>query len=82
MRITFTGLTPYTSYTVVVRAKAAGEVGPAAQDQVITPAEGDKDICAQAHLFRNVSLVVSAYCMNVCMETPCLCVPVRACVCE
>lgn len=40
MRFAFTGLTPYTRYTVVVRAKAAGEVGPAAQDDVITPAEG------------------------------------------
>lgn len=39
-RFAFTGLTPYTRYTVVVRAKAAGEVGPAAQDDVITPAEG------------------------------------------
>ncbi|KAM8751980.1 phosphatidylinositol phosphatase PTPRQ [Acanthopagrus schlegelii] len=38
-RFAFTGLTPYTRYTVVVRAKAAGEVGPAAQDDVITPAE-------------------------------------------
>lgn len=40
MRFAFTGLTPYTRYTVAVRAKAAGEVGPAAQDDVITPAEG------------------------------------------
>uniref|UniRef100_A0A8P4G646 Protein tyrosine phosphatase receptor type Q n=1 Tax=Dicentrarchus labrax TaxID=13489 RepID=A0A8P4G646_DICLA len=39
MRFVFTGLTPYTRYTVAVRAKAAGEVGPAAQDDVITPAE-------------------------------------------
>ncbi|XP_029951736.1 phosphatidylinositol phosphatase PTPRQ [Salarias fasciatus] len=39
MRFTFTGLTPYTQYKVEVRAKAAGEVGPAAQDDVITPAE-------------------------------------------
>ncbi|XP_076588486.1 phosphatidylinositol phosphatase PTPRQ [Chaetodon auriga] len=39
MRFAFTGLTPYTRYTVAVRAKAAGEVGPAAQDDVLTPAE-------------------------------------------
>uniref|UniRef100_A0A3B4YKY3 Protein tyrosine phosphatase receptor type Q n=1 Tax=Seriola lalandi dorsalis TaxID=1841481 RepID=A0A3B4YKY3_SERLL len=39
MRFAFTGLTPYTRYTVAVRAKAAGEVGPAAQEDVLTPAE-------------------------------------------
>uniref|UniRef100_A0A3B4UGK1 Protein tyrosine phosphatase receptor type Q n=1 Tax=Seriola dumerili TaxID=41447 RepID=A0A3B4UGK1_SERDU len=39
MRFAFTGLTPYTTYTVAVRAKAAGEVGPAAQEDVLTPAE-------------------------------------------
>lgn len=36
---------------VVVRAKAAGEVGPAAQDEVITPAEGDEDTYKLTHLF-------------------------------
>lgn len=41
MRFALTGLTPYTRYTVAVRAKASGEVGPAAQDDVITPAEGE-----------------------------------------
>ncbi|XP_045893415.1 phosphatidylinositol phosphatase PTPRQ isoform X1 [Micropterus dolomieu] len=39
MRFTFTGLSPYTRYTLGVRAKAAGEVGPSAQVNVITPAE-------------------------------------------
>ncbi|XP_040894486.1 phosphatidylinositol phosphatase PTPRQ [Toxotes jaculatrix] len=39
MRFVFTGLTPYTRYTVAVRAKAAGEVGPAAQEDVTTPPE-------------------------------------------
>ncbi|CAJ1056803.1 phosphatidylinositol phosphatase PTPRQ [Xyrichtys novacula] len=39
MRFSFTGLMPYTNYTVAVRAKAAGEVGPAAKEVVITPAE-------------------------------------------
>ncbi|XP_035497594.2 phosphatidylinositol phosphatase PTPRQ isoform X3 [Scophthalmus maximus] len=39
MRFAFAGLKPYTRYTVAVRAKAAGEVGPAAQEDVITPAE-------------------------------------------
>lgn len=32
----------------MVRAKAAGEVGPAAQEDVITPAEGEED-CFQCH---------------------------------
>ncbi|KAM9377392.1 phosphatidylinositol phosphatase PTPRQ [Pholidichthys leucotaenia] len=35
----FTGLTPYTRYSVVVQAKAAGEVGPTAVEDVITLAE-------------------------------------------
>ncbi|XP_036006075.1 phosphatidylinositol phosphatase PTPRQ [Fundulus heteroclitus] len=39
MRFLFTGLAPYTRYRVAVRAKAAGEVGPAAQEVVVTPAE-------------------------------------------
>nr|XP_019934116.1 PREDICTED: phosphatidylinositol phosphatase PTPRQ [Paralichthys olivaceus] len=39
MRFAFSGLIPYTRYTVAVRAKAAGEVGPAAQEDVVTPAE-------------------------------------------
>lgn len=43
MRFTFTGLTPYTRYTMVVRAKAAGEVGPAAEDEITTPPEGMTD---------------------------------------
>ncbi|XP_068168501.1 phosphatidylinositol phosphatase PTPRQ isoform X2 [Antennarius striatus] len=39
MRFAFMGLTPYIRYTVMVRAKAAGEVGPAAQEVIITPSE-------------------------------------------
>ncbi|KAM4554453.1 phosphatidylinositol phosphatase PTPRQ [Fundulus diaphanus] len=39
MRFLFTGLAPYTRYRVAVRAKAAGEVGPAAQEVVVTPTE-------------------------------------------
>uniref|UniRef100_A0A7N8XXA1 Protein tyrosine phosphatase receptor type Q n=1 Tax=Mastacembelus armatus TaxID=205130 RepID=A0A7N8XXA1_9TELE len=39
MRFAFSGLNPYRKYKVVVRAKAAGEVGPAAEETVITPAE-------------------------------------------
>eukprot|EP00066_Takifugu_rubripes_P016017 XP_011605283.1 PREDICTED: phosphatidylinositol phosphatase PTPRQ [Takifugu rubripes] len=39
MQFTFAGLTPYTRYTLEVRAKAAGEVGPSVQAEVITPAE-------------------------------------------
>uniref|UniRef100_A0A3Q3J664 Uncharacterized protein n=1 Tax=Monopterus albus TaxID=43700 RepID=A0A3Q3J664_MONAL len=39
MQFAFTDLTPYTMYAVAVRAKAAGEVGPAAHDQIITSAE-------------------------------------------
>lgn len=41
MRFAFTGLTPYTRYTVGVQARAAGELGPAAEEVVITPAEGE-----------------------------------------
>ncbi|XP_068459000.1 phosphatidylinositol phosphatase PTPRQ isoform X3 [Clinocottus analis] len=51
MRFALTGLTPYTKYTVAVRAKASGEVGPAAQDDVITPAEAPsavQDLMAEA----------------------------------
>ncbi|KAM9854760.1 phosphatidylinositol phosphatase PTPRQ [Aulostomus maculatus] len=51
MRFTFTGLTPYTKYTVAVRAKAAGEVGPAAQEDLITSAEAPsavQDLTAEA----------------------------------
>ncbi|XP_077373169.1 phosphatidylinositol phosphatase PTPRQ isoform X2 [Festucalex cinctus] len=39
MRFSFTGLVPYTKYMVEVGAKAAGEVGPVAQDDVRTLAE-------------------------------------------
>ncbi|KAM3608908.1 uncharacterized protein V6R79_006653 [Siganus canaliculatus] len=60
MRFAFTGLMPYTRYTVVVRAKAAGEVGPAAQDDVTTPAEAPsavQDLRAEAE--DSVSIRVS-----------------------
>lgn len=53
MQFAFTGLTPYTRYTVAVRAKAAGEVGPAAQDNVTTLAEGKNKVvsdCPFKHL--------------------------------
>lgn len=40
MQFTFAGLNPYTRYTLEVRAKAAGEVGPAVQAEFVTPAEG------------------------------------------
>ncbi|MED6235660.1 hypothetical protein ATANTOWER_031113, partial [Ataeniobius toweri] len=43
-RFLFTGLTPYTKYRVDVRAKAAGEVGPAAEKVVITPAEAPSTV--------------------------------------
>ncbi|XP_049930076.1 phosphatidylinositol phosphatase PTPRQ isoform X4 [Epinephelus moara] len=59
-RFSLTGLTPYTQYTVAVRAKAAGEVGPAAQDDVITPAEAPsavQDLMAEAE--DSVSIRVS-----------------------
>ncbi|KAK2842216.1 hypothetical protein Q5P01_012416 [Channa striata] len=39
MQFAFSDLTPYTRYTVAVRAKAAGEVGPEAQQTLTTPAE-------------------------------------------
>ncbi|KAM8861703.1 LOW QUALITY PROTEIN: phosphatidylinositol phosphatase PTPRQ [Synchiropus picturatus] len=60
MRFTFTGLTPYTKYTVAVRAKAAGEVGPAAQDAIVTSAEAPsavQDLMAEAE--DSVSIRVS-----------------------
>ncbi|XP_032379548.1 phosphatidylinositol phosphatase PTPRQ isoform X1 [Etheostoma spectabile] len=59
-RFSLSGLTPYTRYTVAVRAKAAGEVGPAAQDVIITPAEAPsavQDLMAEAE--DSVSIRVS-----------------------
>lgn len=41
MQFTFAGLNPYTKYTLEVRAKAAGEVGPSVHTELATPAEGD-----------------------------------------
>lgn len=40
----FPNLKPYTKYIVIVRAKAAGELGPAAEKHLITPAEGEKNV--------------------------------------
>ncbi|XP_039664458.1 phosphatidylinositol phosphatase PTPRQ isoform X3 [Perca fluviatilis] len=59
-RFALSGLTPYTRYTVDVRAKAAGEVGPAAQDVIITPPEAPsavQDLMAEAE--DSVSIRVS-----------------------
>ncbi|XP_078113021.1 phosphatidylinositol phosphatase PTPRQ [Sander vitreus] len=59
-RFALSGLTPYTRYTVAVRAKAAGEVGPAAQDVIITSAEAPsavQDLMAEAE--DSVSIRVS-----------------------
>ncbi|XP_037623294.1 phosphatidylinositol phosphatase PTPRQ isoform X2 [Sebastes umbrosus] len=59
-RFALTGLNPYTGYTVAVRAKAAGEVGPPAQEDVITPAEAPsavQDLMAEAE--DSVSILVS-----------------------
>ncbi|XP_035858940.1 phosphatidylinositol phosphatase PTPRQ isoform X1 [Sander lucioperca] len=59
-RFALSGLTPYTRYTVLLRAKAAGEVGPAAQDVIITPAEAPsavQDLMAEAE--DSVSIRVS-----------------------
>ncbi|XP_078139181.1 phosphatidylinositol phosphatase PTPRQ [Centroberyx gerrardi] len=39
MQFVITDLNPYTKYTVAVRAKSAGEVGPEVQTDVVTPAE-------------------------------------------
>ncbi|XP_067090347.1 phosphatidylinositol phosphatase PTPRQ-like [Osmerus mordax] len=39
LRFIYSGLTPYTSYRVDVRAKSAGEVGPETHRDVLTPAE-------------------------------------------
>ncbi|XP_026167786.1 phosphatidylinositol phosphatase PTPRQ isoform X3 [Mastacembelus armatus] len=60
MRFAFSGLNPYRKYKVVVRAKAAGEVGPAAEETVITPAEAPsavQDLKAIAE--DSVSILVS-----------------------
>jgi len=40
LRFIYSGLTPYTSYRVDVRAKSVGEVGPETHRDVLTPAEG------------------------------------------
>ncbi|XP_037307184.2 phosphatidylinositol phosphatase PTPRQ [Pungitius pungitius] len=59
-RLALTGLTPYTRYRVLVRAKASGEVGPAAQEDVITPPEAPsavQDLMAEAK--DSVSILVS-----------------------
>lgn len=50
MHFIFAGLNPYTRYTLEVRAKAAGEVGPSVQTELITPAEGDDNTCGPTHL--------------------------------
>ncbi|XP_029991434.1 phosphatidylinositol phosphatase PTPRQ [Sphaeramia orbicularis] len=60
MQYTFTDLNPYTKYTVTVRAKAAGEVGPAAWETVVTPAEAPSAVQAlQAVAEDSVSIRVS-----------------------
>lgn len=73
MRFTFTGLTPYTRYTVVVRAKAAGEVGPAAEDEVTTPPEGieDSSECDLSFLLHCIFLIFENLLMLFCTEAPC-----------
>lgn len=50
MQFTFAGLNPYTRYTLEVRAKASGEVGPSVQTELITPAEGDDNTPTLTHL--------------------------------
>ncbi|XP_055078550.1 phosphatidylinositol phosphatase PTPRQ [Periophthalmus magnuspinnatus] len=42
----FSGLMPYTKYTVIVRAKSAGELGPAAERRLITAAEAPSAVQA------------------------------------
>ncbi|XP_063754724.1 phosphatidylinositol phosphatase PTPRQ [Eleginops maclovinus] len=59
-RFALTGLSPFTRYTLAVRAKASGEVGPAAENDVITPAEAPsavQDLMAEAE--DSVSIRVS-----------------------
>uniref|UniRef100_A0A8C5DTE2 Protein-tyrosine-phosphatase n=1 Tax=Gouania willdenowi TaxID=441366 RepID=A0A8C5DTE2_GOUWI len=59
-RFAFTALNPYTRYRIAVRAKAAGEVGPAVEEAVITPAEAPsavQDLAAVAE--DSVSIRVS-----------------------
>ncbi|XP_030646296.1 phosphatidylinositol phosphatase PTPRQ [Chanos chanos] len=38
-RFVYTGLTPYTHYTLTVMAKSAGATGPVAETSILTPAE-------------------------------------------
>ncbi|XP_023694433.2 phosphatidylinositol phosphatase PTPRQ [Paramormyrops kingsleyae] len=39
MKLSYSGLTPYTNYRLVIRAKSAGALGPEAVTTVLTPAE-------------------------------------------
>ncbi|XP_075998501.1 phosphatidylinositol phosphatase PTPRQ [Genypterus blacodes] len=60
MRSVIPGLIPFTQYTVAVRAKAAGEVGPAAEANVLTLGEAPsavQDLVATAE--DSVSILVS-----------------------
>ncbi|XP_056138465.1 phosphatidylinositol phosphatase PTPRQ [Lampris incognitus] len=60
LRFVFAGLNPYTKYSVAVRAKSAGEVGPKVQIDVVTPAEAPsavQDLRAVAE--DSVSILVS-----------------------
>uniref|UniRef100_A0A3P9K2Y6 Protein tyrosine phosphatase receptor type Q n=1 Tax=Oryzias latipes TaxID=8090 RepID=A0A3P9K2Y6_ORYLA len=58
-RFVFTGLTPYTKYKVVVSAKAAGELGPEAEDVVITPPEPSAVQNLKAEAEDSISIRVS-----------------------
>ncbi|XP_029010469.1 phosphatidylinositol phosphatase PTPRQ isoform X2 [Betta splendens] len=60
LRFAFMGLTPFTRYKVVVRAKAAGEVGPAAEHLFITPAEAPSAVRGLIAVAKDsVSILVS-----------------------
>ncbi|CAG13065.1 unnamed protein product [Tetraodon nigroviridis] len=60
MQFTFAGLNPYTRYMLEVRAKAAGEVGPSVQTDLITPAEAPSAVQdLQAEAEDSVSIRVS-----------------------
>ncbi|XP_036375557.1 phosphatidylinositol phosphatase PTPRQ [Megalops cyprinoides] len=46
LKFMYSGLTPYTHYRVVVRAKSAGALGPEAETLVLTPAEAPSAVLA------------------------------------
>lgn len=71
MRFVLTGLTPYTRYKISVRAKTAGELGPATENVVITLSEGEHTrkvmyrTSSSAHVQSSVVFCIFL-CVNLC----------------